>query len=140
MAAQNNATLAREIYEAFNSRDFQRVLDRANADVEIVFHPAGQTSHGHAGFTDFMKGFASAFPDGKITVTNQVASGDQVANEFRFTGTHTGTLVTPQGEVPPTGRTLDATICEVWTIKSGKLASLRNYQDMMAFMRQLGLV
>lgn len=77
----------------------------------------------------------------KIAVTNQVASGDQVASECRFTGTHTGPLVTPQGEVPPTGRTVDITICEVWTINNGKLASLRNYQDqdMVSFSRQLGL-
>jgi steroid delta-isomerase-like uncharacterized protein len=141
MSAQDNAALAREVYATFNRKDYDRCLARATEDVEVVLTPFGQTFTGHAGFRDFMTGFTRAFPDIEITVTNQVATEDQVVNECRWRGTHTGPLMSPQGEIPATGKRVEeARICEVWGIRDGKLASLRNYQDVSTWLRQLGLV
>src|SRR5439155_25479150 len=113
----------------------------ANEDVEVVLIPFGQTFHGREGFRQFMAGFKQAFPDLAVTVTNQVASEDQVVNEFRWRGTHTGPLMSPQGEIPPTGKPVEgAVVCEVLGIRNGKVASLRNYQDVSTWLRQLGLV
>jgi hypothetical protein len=70
-----------------------------------------------------------------------VVTEDQVVNECRWRGTHTGPLQSPAGEIPPTGKTVeDAVFCEVWGIKDGQLATLRNYQDVSSWLRQLGLV
>jgi predicted ester cyclase len=85
-------------------------------------------------------GFKGAFPDLKIAVTNQVATDDQVVSEFTARGTHTGPLLTPAGEIPPTGRKVDFIVCEVWRIKNGQLVSLHNYQDAASLMRQLGVL
>ena len=115
------------------------MLEYATDDVEVVLYPFGQTFHGKDGFRDFMTGFTTAFPDISITVTNQVANDRQVATEFTATGTHDGVLRTPAGEIPPTGRTVEFVVCEVWTVRDGLLASLRNYQDAASLMRQLGL-
>jgi steroid delta-isomerase-like uncharacterized protein len=138
--AQDTATLAREIYRRFSTDDFAGVLALANADVEIVFTPTGQVFHGHAGFQEFMQGFKSAFPDIQIEVTGQVTTATQVVTEFIARGTHTGPLLTPAGAVPPTGRTAEWPVCEVWQVRDGKLSSLHNYQDLATMLRQLGLV
>lgn len=88
-----------------------------------------------------MTGFATAFPDLQISVTNQVASGDQVVTEFTWTGTHTGPLQSLQGEIPATGKkVIGGRVCEVWTIRNGEVARLVNYQDASTWLRQLGLV
>ena len=88
-----------------------------------------------------MTGFERAFPDLNITVDNQVATDDMVVNECSWTGTHTGPLASPAGDIPPTGKKVSgARFCEVWKIKDGKLKSLTNYQDMATWLRQLGLV
>ena len=105
-----------------------------------VLVPFGQTFHGRDGFTGFMQGFKGAFPDIRISVTNQVATDDQVVSEFTARGTHTGSLQTPAGAIPPTGRTVDFIVCEVMRIKHGRIASLHNYQDAASIMRQLGLM
>jgi steroid delta-isomerase-like uncharacterized protein len=140
MSTQNNADLARTIYRLFNEGKLDQVVELANEDVELILIPFGQTFHGREGFMNFLQGFHSAFPDITITVTNQVAAGDQVVTEFTARGTHTRPLQTPAGEVPPTGRVVDLTVCEVWQVKNDRLAALRNYQDMASMIRQLGLI
>lgn len=140
MSAQDNATLARKLYDAFSRKDYDYCLSLVSEDMEAVLIPFGQTFHGREGFRDFMQGFTEAFPDIKIQVTNQVANEDQVVNEFTARGTHTGTLMTPAGAIPPTGRTVDFIVCEVYRVKNGKFVSLHNYQDAASLMRQLGLI
>lgn len=141
MSAQNNAGIARKLYEAFNKQDLDSCLALATEDVEVVLTPFNQTFHGHAGFKDFMVGFKRAFPDLTVTVTNQVATDDQVVSECRWRGTHTGPLMSPAGEIPPTGKAVEgAVFCEVWGLRNGKVASLHNYQDVSSWLRQLGLV
>lgn len=140
MSAQDNAVLVRRVYQLFSDDKFDDILPLITEDIEATLIPFGQTFHGREGFVDFMMGFKNAFPDLKIAVSNQVATDDQVVSEFSARGSHTGPLQTPMGEVPPTGRTVDLLVCEVWGIRDGKLASLHNYQDAASLMRQLGLL
>jgi steroid delta-isomerase-like uncharacterized protein len=140
MVAQDNAALARAIYDAFSQGDFERVLQDVAEDVEVVFIPTGQTFRGRQGFADFMRGHKTGFPDMRIEVTNQIVADDYVVNEFVAQGTHTGSLATPTGTIAPTGRRATFTVCEVCRFQGGKLASVHNYQDMVSLLRQLGLI
>jgi steroid delta-isomerase-like uncharacterized protein len=140
MSAHDNAALARRIYQLFSDDKLDDALELVTQDVEAVLVPFGQTFHGREGFTGFMQGFKGAFPDIRISVTNQVATDDQVVSEFTARGTHTGPLQTPAGAIPPTGRTVDFVVCEVMRVKQGRIASLHNYQDAASIMRQLGLI
>ena len=141
MSAQDNAALARKLYDAFNNHDLNACVALAAEDIEVMLVPFGQTFNGKEGFRAFMAGFAQAFPDLTITVTNQIATEDQVVSECRWRGTNNGPLMSPQGEIPATGKTVEgAVFCEVWAIRNGKIVSLRNYQDVATWLRQLGLV
>jgi steroid delta-isomerase-like uncharacterized protein len=140
MSAHENAALARRIYQLFSDDKLDDALELVAEDVEAVLVPFGQTFHGREGFTGFMQGFKGAFPDIRISVTNQVATDDQVVSEFTARGTHTGPLQTPAGAIPATGRTVDLIVCEVMRVKNGRITSLHNYQDAASIMRQLGLV
>lgn len=140
MVAQNNAEIARKMYDAFSQGNFDAAAACAADNVEIVFVPTGQVFRGQQGFDDFMRGHKTAFPDVRIEITNQIAAGDDLVNEFVGRGTHTGPLVTPTGTIPPTGRAVTLTVCEVQRFQNGKLVSLHNYQDMVSLLRQLGLI
>jgi steroid delta-isomerase-like uncharacterized protein len=140
MSAHENAALARRIYQLFSDDKLDDALELVTEEVEAVLVPFGQTFHGRDGFTGFMQGFKGAFPDIRISVTNQVATDEQVVSEFTARGTHTGPLQTPAGAIPPTGRTVDFIVCEVMRVKHGRIASLHNYQDAASIMRQLGLI
>jgi len=141
MSAKDNAALAQTIYQLWGNNQFDEVLALTAEDVEVVLVPFGQTFRGHDGFRAFMQSFKTAFPDIEVTeVINQVATDEAVVTEFKARGTHTGLLMTPAGEVPPTGREVNLTVCEVWEIRDGKLTGFRNYQDAATLMRQLGLL
>jgi steroid delta-isomerase-like uncharacterized protein len=140
MSVHDNALLARAIYDAYNRDDFDAALSRATADVEIVTVAWDRTQRGHAGFRDFMRGWKAMAPDGRVEVVRQLAGEDGVTNECVFRGTHTGVLTTPNGDVPPTGKSFALPICEVWRVRDGKLAGLHLYADNVTILGQLGLM
>ena len=140
MSAHDNKEFARKLYQLFSEDRIDEALEMAADDVEVVLYPFGQTFHGREGFREFMMGFKGAFPDITISeIAHQVASEDDVVTEFTARGTHTGPMATPAGELPPTGRPVTFTVCEVWRVENGKLASLHNAQDAASIMRQLGV-
>jgi steroid delta-isomerase-like uncharacterized protein len=140
MSTHPYTQLAREVYDRFGRGDYQGVLALVTDDIEATIIPFGQTFKGKEGFLQFMHGFKDAFPDMELKIDNQVIGDGQVVNEISTTVKHTGPLQTPAGVVPPTGKTVSFTVCEVWGIRDGKVASLRNYQDAASLMRQLGLI
>jgi steroid delta-isomerase-like uncharacterized protein len=132
--------LAELLYDAFNRNDFDAVMAATASDVEIVNVAWNTTYRGHDGFRTFLQGWKTMAPDCTVEIVRQLASPDGVANECVFHGTHTGLLQTPTGDIPATGRHVDAPFCEVWRVRAGKLASLHNYGDSVTMMTQLGLM
>ena len=55
-------------------------------------------------------------------------------------GTNSGTLSSPEGDLPPTGRRLRLRECDVITVQGGRAVSHRFYYDRLDFASQLGLV
>jgi steroid delta-isomerase-like uncharacterized protein len=141
MSVTDNAALTRRLYEAFNRGDLEGAAAMATDHVEVDLVPMGHVFRGRQEFRDgFMGGFKRAFPDIQLTIVNQVTGGEYVVNECTWNGRHTGPLAGPNGDIPPTGKSVNgARICEVWRVENGKLARLTNYQDAAAWMRQLGL-
>lgn len=133
-----NIELQNRVYECFSAGRLDEVLTMATEDVVVELIPFGQVHHGHAGFREFMSGFLTAFPDLRIEARRQVADGARVAAELVGHGTHRGALLTPAGAIPPSGKKVVFTVCEVWDIRDGKLAGLRNYQDAASILRQIG--
>src|SRR5690348_11060259 len=101
MPAEENARIARSAYELWNARDFDGGVALATPDVEVVNVATGHTHRGESGLREFLQGWATAFPDAQVEVTNVVADDRGAVTEFTGRGTHTGPLVTPAGEIPP---------------------------------------
>ena len=69
MSAQENAALARRIYDAFNSRNYQAALALASEDVELLIVPFNQRYRGKDGFDQFMRGFVAGFSNISVDLT-----------------------------------------------------------------------
>lgn len=52
----------------------------------------------------------------------------------------TGTLPTPNGPIPPTGRSLNLESVDFIEVVDGKFASWHAYYNQLSFMAQLGLL
>ncbi|MEQ1745398.1 MAG: ester cyclase [Saprospiraceae bacterium] len=132
--------LVAELHGYFSANNFEKTLSMMADDIRVEAFALGATFEGREGAIQFMQGFKGAFPDLQITHKNIVENGSEVAVEFTATGKHTGDLHTPAGVVPPTGKIVNFTVCEVQTWENGKVKSIRNYQDSGSLMRQLGLI
>ncbi|HVO74484.1 MAG TPA: ester cyclase [Ignavibacteriaceae bacterium] len=134
-----NLILARSMYDNFNARKFEEASENVSENVIIHNVPLNVQLHGKEGFLQFMNFWAAAFPDSKVEITSQTASGDRVITEFHGRGTHNGVLETPMGKFGPTGKKIDIPFCEIFTIKNGKVENSHLYFDVATIMNQLEL-
>jgi steroid delta-isomerase-like uncharacterized protein len=88
----------------------------------------------------FVTAMVDAVPDTKHPVSNVVEVGDQVFVEFRWQGTHTRPLLSPQGEIPATGKRIDIRCSSVFEVEAGRITAERGYFDQVEFLTQLGLM
>jgi len=130
--------LAQRHVDTFNERAWGRAPELYAPDL-VMIEPGGKTD-GIEAFLGMSEGFVRALPDSLMNVTSIIESGNRVVVEGIYSGTHTGPLTTPQGEVPPTGRTLNLPLCDVIEVEAGRILQIRAYYDQMAFAAQLGLL
>ena len=107
-------------------------------DCDVVMPSAALRTPAAA--TAYSETFVGAFADARHRVDLVAASGDTVVVEGVWIGTHTGPLVTPDGEIPATGRPLNLPFAMTVRTDGERVASLHVYFDQLAFLTQLGLV
>jgi steroid delta-isomerase-like uncharacterized protein len=133
-------SIVERFYAAFNRGDFDAVAEVFAPDVETTDPGLGTAVRGVEAWTAYGEAFKRALPDARLNLRAAVASGDTVAVEGAFTGTFTAPLITPQGEVPPTGRAIDVPYSDFFTIRDGRIVSHRVYYDQVELGTQLGLM
>ena len=140
MSAEDHAAVIRTLFNAFNEGDVDRCATLATEDFELVDVASGQTFHGPGGLQQWLQSFLMAGPDAKTSILTTITEGEWVATEHIGRFTHTGPLLTPAGEIPPTGRRVELQIAEVYRMREGKIALLHAYYDVATMLRQLGLM
>jgi steroid delta-isomerase-like uncharacterized protein len=125
--------------KAFNDKNLEEFVDNESPDVEFVI-PGGVTLRGRDQVREYMKLLWNAFPDIKVAATYQVIAGDTAVTEETYSGTHTGTMRTPHGDVPATGKRVQGRQVAVQRVKDGRVWSEHLYFDQMEFLGALGLV
>jgi steroid delta-isomerase-like uncharacterized protein len=139
ITAQDNATLARTIYNLFNLRKLDEATTHLTPEVKFITVPLNENYTGHEGFKKFAQKWITAMPDCRIEVKNVVAAEEGVAIEYIGRGTHTGPFVGPTGTIQPTSKKVELVVCEFLKLKNGKIAESHTYFDSAALLRQLGI-
>jgi steroid delta-isomerase-like uncharacterized protein len=137
--SQENVEIVRRFYDAFGEGD----LDAATAvfaDRVRVTDPDLGTVEGLPAFRDYLEGLKGPLPDAAAIIERTYDAGDTVIVEGRFTGTNTGPLEGPEGETPPSGRTVDLPFADFSRLRDGKIVEYRTYYDQVALLTQLGLM
>jgi steroid delta-isomerase-like uncharacterized protein len=130
--------LVRRHYANMSRGDVEADRQIMSTDV-VTVDPSG-TIKGLEGFLEHERVFARALPDARAELIRAVEAGDIVMAEGVFSGTHTGPLATPAGEVPPTGKTLHLEFADVFVMRDGLIVEHHIYYDQIAFLSQLGLL
>jgi steroid delta-isomerase-like uncharacterized protein len=91
---------------------------------------------GKEGYREFVERYLTAFPDGRITVDQQIAEGNLVVNRWTGRGTNTGELM----GMPATGKKATVTGITIARIEDGKLREDWTSWDTLGMLQQLGVV
>jgi steroid delta-isomerase-like uncharacterized protein len=124
------------MHEALNAHDLEALAKFYSEDCEIVAPPGEM--RGRDALRQLSQTYWNAFSDLRWAIKHQCASEDTVVTEQIAEGTNDGPLVTPQGEVPPTGKRVATRICEVSRVRDGEIVSVHLYWDNLGFMQALG--
>ena len=139
MSVNSAGELVARFYEDFTAGDIGAALSACAEDLEVVDPGMGKV-HGRERFNDYLQTFKRAMPDARAIVEQVVESGDAVAVEGRFAGTHTGPLATDDGEVEPTGAAVDLRFADISRVRDRKIVAYHTYYDQLALLTQLGLM
>jgi steroid delta-isomerase-like uncharacterized protein len=124
--------------DAFNRADWQAFRGTVASDVVYSETGTGRRVEGADAYVELCRGWKTALPDVTGTISNAIASGDLVAQEVVWAGTHTGPLQTADGVIEATGSpiSVDGTI---WLRYAGDHArEIHHHLDVLALMQQIG--
>jgi ketosteroid isomerase-like protein len=134
-----NRELAERFYEGFDSGDIDLALSPFSEDLEMI-DPGMGTVRGLEAFRSYIATLKRAVPDARAVIEHAHEAPDAVIVEGRFVGTFTGPLATPDGDVEPTGATVDLRFADVSRGRNGKLISYHTYYDQLGLLTQLGIM
>ena len=105
---------------------------------DYVGHVPGvpEPIRGKDGFREFANSYLAGFPDGTITIDDQIAEGEFVATRWTGRGTNTGELM----GMPPTGKQVTVSGITYARIADGKTHEAWLIWDTLSLMQQLGAV
>lgn len=129
---EQNKDLVSAFYDAVTRSDFEAVERMCHED--FVFYGQIDTPRpGTQGFIDAEKHHLEVFDDLTMTVEKMVADGDSVAAYVVVEGDQIGEYY----GVPPQGKHLRMSMCNLLTIRDGKVVEKRAHYDRMDHVRQL---
>ena len=129
--------VADRYYAALRQNDLDGVI--STLDPQCRAEVPGATLVGREQVRGWMGSFFDAFPDISHSIGDLEVRGQTASADVRVTGTQTEPFVTPQGTIPPTGRTIDIEARNEMDVRDDSIGTLRITFDAAGFMRQLGL-
>ena len=136
--ADEMVKIARQQVEAFNSGNWELMRGKLASDSRYDELGTQRKIDGPEKIVELFKGWKQAFPDAAGTVTSAFASGNKVALEVTWKGTHSGPLVTAEGTIPATGKRQETPAALFYTVEGNKIKESRHYFDSMTLLKQIG--
>ena len=130
--------LAREQIDAFNNADWEQMRGMLASDARYDELGTQRKIEGPEKIVELFKAWKTAFPDGAGTVTSAVGSGNKVALEVTWKGTHTGPLVNAEGTIAASGKRQETPAAAFFTFEGDKIKESRHYFDSMTLLKQIG--
>jgi steroid delta-isomerase-like uncharacterized protein len=127
---------ARELVEAWNSHDLERVTSYYAEDFRGVDVCLPKPQIGREAIKQSLYAFMRGFPDLHYELGEVVVTGDRVAIAWTSTGTHKGTIM----NIPATGRSVCVCGSSFMTVKDGKVTEALRIWDLASMLRSLGLL
>jgi steroid delta-isomerase-like uncharacterized protein len=138
MSNMDARAIAEGWLDAFNKADWPKTMEYLAANSVYEEYGTQRRIEGRDAIVAAYQAWKTAMPDVQGRVTGAYTSGDKVALELVWEGTHTGPLETPAGTIPASGRSQKTPGMMTVEVVNGKIQSSGNYFDMLTFLQQIG--
>ena len=128
--------------DAFNARDFAAVDEVHHPDMVAYIPGLAEPVYGREAHAAAMRQLVRMFPDIHVNTPYpiQFGSGDWITVVTHATGTFTGEMVLPDGNViAPTGKAFDLEFGQTTKWKGDRLVVIAAFMDARLQRQQLGL-
>jgi len=118
---QDNVKIVKKIYEEFNRRDLDALMDYLADDVTYVC--ARGIVYDKKGVHKLFDSLLESFPDCKMRVDRIVSQGNTVIVEYGWSATHTRKWA----GIPPTNKKFEMPGVEIYDFQAGKVKLWKDY-------------
>jgi limonene-1,2-epoxide hydrolase len=125
--------------ELWNAKDREGWLAGMDLHRLAATMPGGVRLTGRDAADALWDSYQGPFPDNHLEIISIHADARGGVHEGHATGTHTGVLRGPGGEIAPTGRRAEVDFCGVYEFEEGKITSYHLYFDQAEMLSQLGI-
>lgn len=141
IGGMTDAALVRKYVDTYNAGDTAALGNFYAADVLLVDPMSPEPTKGRDAVLATAAAFRQAFPDMVWTLTGDPVVGSAAIGwELHVTGTMTGPMPGPDGEIPATGRSFAVDMGVFWTLGADHLIEQEHaYFDATGMLAQLGL-
>jgi steroid delta-isomerase-like uncharacterized protein len=133
LLATSNDNLLKQLIEAENSHDVEKVLALMADDIVFEDVTFGVVMKGKDGFKQIYPTFIRAAPDFKLEPKSWVTDDKSLAIEMVYSGTQKGDFP----GLPATGKRFSIRMCSFGEFENGKIKGRRDYWDLVTLRKQL---
>jgi predicted ester cyclase len=112
------------------------LVDEIFSEDFVNHHPPANISNDRNGMRQLFSMIYAAFPDGRITIGDQISDGKKVWTRKSFRGTHTGNF----GSIQPSGKVITYQVIDILGIEGGKITEHWSVLDRYSLLQQLGVI
>ena len=138
MSSQDLTQVAREIVTGYSTANWTAL--KGLFTPAAVYNELGSQRRiqGPDAIIQTLQGWKKAMTDSQGKVISAIASGDTVAMQITWTGTHDGTFTGPTGTVPATGKRQTTPAAMIVKFSDNKVSEIHHYFDMLTLLQQIG--
>ena len=126
------------VQKIWNNGNLNLVDDVYAQDIVVRTSSFPEDIVGLEGYKNWVRGARTAFPDYHITFDEIIVKGDRIVVRFTSTGTHTGPLSMPFGDLPPTGKKFRTTGLGIERVQNGKITEILAVFNVLEMLQPLG--
>jgi ketosteroid isomerase-like protein len=134
-----NETTVRNAYAVAERKDMEGWINSFTTDGVFTDNSIGVSYRGRD--LDYpVRNYGTAFSNMHRELYHVYADGNVVVVQLALQGTNDGPLQTPFGELPATGKQMDAPCCDVFELEGGKIKRFDCYPEGSVIFAQLGVL
>ncbi|MEC9376131.1 MAG: ester cyclase [Pseudomonadota bacterium] len=140
MTDQQKIELCQGFISSFNNSNWESLAIALCPEVKYAEIPTKTEINGADKFVELCKSWKSIMSDCSGDITYAQASGDTVILEITWTGTQSGSMQTPLGEHPSSGKYQKIHGVQIFEISNEKITNIRNHFDLLSMLMQFGAI